>query len=365
MLVSLPVSLEEAFDAFERCPDAQLLAGGTDFMVEVDFALRRPPSVVCLRRLEELKGWRLEGSEVVLGAGLTYTELMAPRLSDLVPGLVQASRTVGSPQIRNAGTLGGNLGTASPAGDSLPVLAALDAKIVVASKQGRRSLELDDLIVGPKRTTLGPGEVIVEIRVPAALGLAGVPEGRHAERNGDRGRKRRARRRLGGAFGPVRSRLGRARGDPAARCRRAHLLQDRLDRTNTPRRWRPRGVHCFGALSGVAHRRPPLHSGLPSARCGSVRGAGPRTCVRQPQRRDIGAHTVGELIDYQLCVNGREHDVADSWLGESLLYVLRERLGLPGSKNACEQGECGSCSVLMDGKLVCSCMVLAVSVARR
>ena len=70
---------------------------------------------------------------------------------------------------------------------------------------------------------------------------------------------------------------------------------------------------------------------------------------------------MGELIDYQLCVNGREHDVADSWLGESLLYVLRERLGLPGSKNACEQGECGSCSVLMDGKVVCSCMVLAAS----
>jgi len=68
---------------------------------------------------------------------------------------------------------------------------------------------------------------------------------------------------------------------------------------------------------------------------------------------------VGELIDYQLRVNGRERDVAEAWLGESLLYVLRERLGLPGSKNACEQGECGSCSVLMDGRLVCSCMVLA------
>ena len=68
---------------------------------------------------------------------------------------------------------------------------------------------------------------------------------------------------------------------------------------------------------------------------------------------------MGELIDYQLRVNGRERDVADAWLGESLLYVLRERLGLPGSKNACEQGECGSCSVLMDGKLVCACMVLA------
>jgi len=70
---------------------------------------------------------------------------------------------------------------------------------------------------------------------------------------------------------------------------------------------------------------------------------------------------VAELIDYQLKVNGQKYDVAEAWLGESLLYVLRERLGLPGSKNACLQGECGSCSVLVDGKLVCACLVLAAS----
>ena len=70
---------------------------------------------------------------------------------------------------------------------------------------------------------------------------------------------------------------------------------------------------------------------------------------------------MSELVDYQLEVNGVVHDVAEAWLGESLLYVLRERLGLPGSKNACIQGECGSCSILLDGKLVCSCLVLAAS----
>jgi carbon-monoxide dehydrogenase small subunit len=70
---------------------------------------------------------------------------------------------------------------------------------------------------------------------------------------------------------------------------------------------------------------------------------------------------VSELIDYQLKVNGVVHDVTEAWLGESLLYVLLERLGLPGSKNACIQGECGSCSVLLDGRLVCSCLVLAAS----
>jgi carbon-monoxide dehydrogenase small subunit len=70
---------------------------------------------------------------------------------------------------------------------------------------------------------------------------------------------------------------------------------------------------------------------------------------------------VSELVDYELKVNGVVHDVQDAWLGESLLYVLRERLGLPGSKNACIQGECGSCTVLVDGRLVCSCLVLAAS----
>src|SRR5271165_5782857 len=170
MTVLLPVSLEETFDALDRYPDAHLLAGGTDFMVEVNFAQRRPPAVVCLRRVEELRRWRLEDAEVVLGAGLSYTELMSPQLNDLLVGLAQASRTVGSPQIRNAGTLGGNLGTASPAGDTLPVLAALEATIVVANRQGRRSLSLDELIVGPKRTTLEPGEIIVEVRLPGRLG---------------------------------------------------------------------------------------------------------------------------------------------------------------------------------------------------
>ncbi len=169
MTIFLPTSLEEAFDALEQCPEAHLLAGGTDFMVEVNFALRRPPAVVCLRKVEELNTWRLEGDEVVIGAGITYSELMAPPLSEVLPGLALASRTVGSPQIRNAGTLGGNLGTASPAGDSLPVLSALDAKIVVASASGRRSVGLDELIVGPKRSTLEPGEIIVEIRVPASV----------------------------------------------------------------------------------------------------------------------------------------------------------------------------------------------------
>ena len=171
MPVFVPASLEEAFAVLEGAPGAQLLAGGTDFMVEVNAGQRRPATVVALGAVPELKGWRLDGDEVVLGAGLTYTEMISPELAELVPGLAQAARTVGSPQIRNAGTLGGNIATASPAGDTLPMLMALGATMTLGrSDGGRRAVGLDELVVGPKRTTLQPGEVLLEVRVRAGAG---------------------------------------------------------------------------------------------------------------------------------------------------------------------------------------------------
>jgi CO/xanthine dehydrogenase FAD-binding subunit len=151
-------------------PGAELLAGGTDFMVEVNAGHRRPRVVVSLHRIGELRGWSREGDQVVLGAGLTYAALQDEPLSALVPALAQASRTVGSPQIRNAGTLGGNLGTGSPAGDTLPVLVALDATVVLASAGGVREVAVADFLVGPKRTALAAGEIIVSVRVPVLDG---------------------------------------------------------------------------------------------------------------------------------------------------------------------------------------------------
>jgi CO/xanthine dehydrogenase FAD-binding subunit len=117
----------------------------------------------------ELQGWRWEDGELVLGAGLTFTQIETELAGEL-PALAAAARTVGSPQMRNAGTIGGNLGTASPAGDSLPVLAALDARIVLASRDGERSLPLPEFVTGVKRTALRPGEVIREVRVPRLRG---------------------------------------------------------------------------------------------------------------------------------------------------------------------------------------------------
>lgn len=167
--VALPVTLEEAVEALAEHPDAHLLAGGTDFCVEVNFGLRRPPAVVALRRVEELRGWRVTDGEVVLGASTTYTD-MTDQLRDVLPGLAAAARTVGSPQIRNAGTLGGNIATASPAGDALPLLAALDARVALQGPDGTRVVPLSELITGVKRTSIRPGEIVVSATVARVRG---------------------------------------------------------------------------------------------------------------------------------------------------------------------------------------------------
>lgn len=175
MPVLLPASLDEAIDALARHPGAQLLAGGTDLMVEVNGGHRRLGDVVALARVGELRGWSHDAAAgtVTLGAGLTFTEMLQPPLSDLLPALAEAARTVGSPQIRNAGTIGGNLGTASPAGDALPVLSALDAVVTVAGPAGRRRLPVHDFLTGVKRTALEPGEVVVSATVPMLDGWQG------------------------------------------------------------------------------------------------------------------------------------------------------------------------------------------------
>ena len=184
MNVKVARTLSEACEMLAENPEAELLAGGTDFMVEVNYRHRSPKAVVAINRVHEIAGWRLEdgGSNGTLriGANMTYTEMAVPAFARLLPALTQAARTVGSPQIRNAGTIGGNLGTASPAGDTLPVLAALDAKVSLRSAEGSRELSLSDFIIGPKQTALQQGEIIEGVRVP----LVAMPVG--AAGDGDR-----------------------------------------------------------------------------------------------------------------------------------------------------------------------------------
>ena len=143
-------------------PDAVPIAGGTDLMVEVNFDRARPEAFLDVSRLPELAEWRGEDGSMFLGAGVTYARIMR-ELPQLTP-LVQASRTVGSPQIRNRATVGGNLGTASPAGDAIPVLAVYDAEVVVGSTAGTRSMPWNEFLLGVKRTALRPDELILGAR---------------------------------------------------------------------------------------------------------------------------------------------------------------------------------------------------------
>jgi CO/xanthine dehydrogenase FAD-binding subunit len=166
----LPTTVDEAIGALGEVPDALVLAGGTDLMVAVNAGWTAVPAVVALSAVDGLREVRREGDELVVGAMTTYTEMLTDDVAVLAPALAQAARTVGSPQIRNAGTIGGNLATASPAGDTLPVLAALDATVELVGPDGARSMPVADFLVGPKQSALGVGELITSLRIPVVAG---------------------------------------------------------------------------------------------------------------------------------------------------------------------------------------------------
>jgi CO/xanthine dehydrogenase FAD-binding subunit len=164
-----PTTWSEALAMKAERPEALPIAGGTDVMVELNFDRCRPEAVLDLTRIPELGQWAQEDGRLRVGAGVTYTQIIA-ELSGKLPGLAIASRTVGSPQIRNRGTVGGNLGTASPAGDALPPLLAAEAEIEVASTGGSRSIPMREFCLGPKRSALMPAELIAAFWVRLATG---------------------------------------------------------------------------------------------------------------------------------------------------------------------------------------------------
>ena len=165
MDVLTPRSLAEALHLKAEQPDAWPVQGGTDAMVALNFDRTRPQTVLNLNEVEELRGWRREGRTLRLGAGLTYAEIEHGELREVLPALAEASRTVGSPQIRNRGTIGGNLGTASPAGDAIPPLVVEDAQVECASVRGTRLVPLTEFVTGVKRNALAPDELIAAVRL--------------------------------------------------------------------------------------------------------------------------------------------------------------------------------------------------------
>jgi CO/xanthine dehydrogenase FAD-binding subunit len=165
-----PTTWAEALAARAANPGALPLWGGTDVMVDVNFGRARPEAILDLTRVAELTDWGEADGALRIGAGVTYTRTIA-ELGDRLPGLAAASRTVGSPQIRNRGTVGGNLGSSSPAGDALPPLYAAGAEVELASSgRGARRMPVAEFITGPKRNRLEPDELIAAVHVPAARG---------------------------------------------------------------------------------------------------------------------------------------------------------------------------------------------------
>ena len=172
-----PRDLAEAFAALagggEHGPaPARPIAGGTDLMVALTGELGEPPArVVDLWRLDELRGIAIDGHSIVLGALTTYTDIRRSALCrEHLPGLVDAAATIGAAQIQNRGTLGGNAANASPAGDTLPVLLAMDAEFIVGSARGERTIPAAEFWPAYRKTALAADELILRIRVPFSPG---------------------------------------------------------------------------------------------------------------------------------------------------------------------------------------------------
>ncbi|MBI4632735.1 MAG: xanthine dehydrogenase family protein subunit M [Deltaproteobacteria bacterium] len=162
--VFLPPDLDRLWNILEENPGALLYAGGTDLLVRLRQNPLKPPSLVCLERIEELHGVRERGEEVFIGACATHTGLLADAIiRDNFPVLVKGLACLGSPPIRNMGTIGGNICTASPAGDALPPLYTLDAGLEIRSRNSSRRMALTDFILGPGKTSLQQGEILAGV----------------------------------------------------------------------------------------------------------------------------------------------------------------------------------------------------------
>lgn len=165
-----PETIDQAIALLaDNAPDARPMAGGTDMLVELKHTFDVPKLVVDLRKIEDLHGIELTQDGLRIGAMASHTEIM---VSDLVaehmPAAIDAAWSIGAIQTRNLGTLGGNLVTCVPSLDSGPVLVALDATVNLAGPNGRRQLTLEEFFVGPRKTALEAGEILVDIVIPTA-----------------------------------------------------------------------------------------------------------------------------------------------------------------------------------------------------
>ncbi len=337
----------------------RVIAGGTDAIVQMQRGVFPAQTLIDVSRITGLRFIREDSGRIHIGALTTYADVLASHvLHDAAPALVQAAATVGAPQTRARGTIGGNIGNASPAGDLLPPLLALDAAVTLTSAAGERVLPLDELLVGPRQTRLAPGEIIHSVSfapLPAPAGAAFL--------------------KLGNRSGMAISVVSVAVGLALDAQRRIAVGRVALGAV-APRA--VRSPHAEAVLTGQipspalfdaavraiqrrhrADQRHSRHSRLPAAGGGTRGQPGIATGLRTSEVRGM------KLITIRLTVNG-EFGTVTVEPNKTLLYVLREELGLYGVKDACGgDGECGACTVIMDGEPVNACLVLAGQAAGR
>lgn len=170
-----PKSLMEALALLEQSNDAALMAGGTDLLVEIKKGLRHHENIISLSDIEELKALGEDGTMVHIGAAVTHNELVAsPMIREKIPALSYAAAKIGSEQIRNKGTVGGNICTAASCCDLGPVLVALEAVVEIKSSKGKREVPLKDFFIFHRRTVLAKGELVTRVSVPIPKPGAGV-----------------------------------------------------------------------------------------------------------------------------------------------------------------------------------------------
>ena len=375
-----PTRLDDALALLARDPArTRLLAGGTDLVLEIERKLCAPHTVIDLSRIAELGGIRLEDGIIHLGPLVTHAQVVADRmLVERAFPLARACWEVGAPQVRNRGTVGGNLVTASPANDTITPLRALDATVTLRSLRGERVLALGDFHLGVRRTAMAPDEVLVDIAFPALTG-------------GERGTFLKLGLRRSQAISVVNvavvlgidgDTIRTARisfGSVAPTIVRALAAEQFLEgRTlsaatiQTAARLAMDAARPIDDIRAPAGYRSDMMAALAARALGqladrSERGdwpADPAMLWGGPDRAakarlDAGTlHTREGVEPIETTINGQPF-TARGANGQTLLQLVREAAGLTGSKEGCGEGECGACTVYLDGMAVMGCLVPA------
>jgi xanthine dehydrogenase iron-sulfur cluster and FAD-binding subunit A len=375
-----PTSIDETLRLLaEHGPAARVVAGGTDLLVELRQGTRKAEVLIDVSRVGGLDGITAEGNVLRLGPLVSHSRLVASRLvSEHAFPLAQAAWSIGGPQIRNQGTLGGNLVTASPANDTIPPLLALGATVVLRSLYATREVALADFYRGVRKVDMAPEEMVVEVRLPL---LAADERGiflklglRRAQAISvvnaavvlrvEGGEVQGARIALGSVAPTViraaaaeEALLGSALTEDAVAqaAELAALAAAPIDDIRAGADYRRQGVRVLVRRALTALAEGEERAGFPAQPpllWGRTDGRFPRLAGRTICHRAQGDEPI------ECTVNGENHVVRGA-NGKSLLQMLRDDLGLVGSKEGCNEGECGACTVWLDGIAVLACLVPA------